>query len=506
MSTLTSAVREVLRKAARVYAGSPEIASVLRDQLDRLDGPLRVAIAGKVKAGKSTLLNGLVGELIAPTDAGECTKVVTWYQDGPTPRVVSYPDDGPPEPLPVHRSAAGLAVRLRDVPAERLRKLVVDWPSQSLRDMTLIDTPGIASTSAATSKRTLTLLTPDDEHSADEPAEADAVVYLMRHLHVADAEFLESFRDQGVARASAANTIAVVSRADEVGGGRIDAMLSARRIARRYRASPALRGLCQTVLPVAGLLAATGKTLRQQEYTTLAALATAPRDEMDDVLLSTSRFLRSSRVAALAALSTEDRQALLARFGLYGLRLSMMHIRQGCGDSAALAAELLRGSGIAELCDVLRVRFTERRDLLKARTGLLAVERVLRIDVPGVAPDAVTRLAEEVERISSGAHEFVELRLLSSLRCGEVPLRSAESVVVERLLGGDGVSATQRLALPADAATTTVRRAALTELAHWRRRAENPVANRSEVRVYQAVARSCEGIVAGLTAPALTGH
>jgi hypothetical protein len=501
MSTLTTAVRAVLERAVAVYAPAPEVAAVLRDQLERLDGPLRVAIAGKVKAGKSTLLNGLVGELIAPTDAGECTKVVTWYQNGPTPAVVSYPDGGPPEPLPIHRSGDGLAVRLRDVPAERLRKLVVDWPSQSLRDTTLIDTPGIASTSTATSRRTLTLLTPED----DEPAEADAVVYLMRHLHVADAEFLESFRDQGVARASSVNTIAVVSRADEVGGGRVDAMLSARRIARRYRSSPALRGLCQTVLPVAGLLAATGKTLRQQEFATLAALAAAPRAEMDDALLSTSRFLRSSRVAALADLPTEERHGLLARFGLYGLRLSMMHIRQGCGDATALAAELVRGSGIDELREVLRVRFGQRRDLLKARTGLLAVERVLRTAVPGTDPDAVAQLAAEVERISSGAHEFVELRLLSSLRCGEVVLPEPDVEAAERLLGGEGVSPTRRLALTADAPPSVVRQAALAELARWRHRAENPFANREEVRVIQAVARSCEGIVAGLSSSALVG-
>ena len=496
MTVLTEAVRGVLRRAAQVYAAAPDVADSLRDQLDRLDEPLRVAIAGKVKAGKSTLLNGLVGELIAPTDAGECTRVVTWYRDAPNPRVVSYPDDGPPEPLAIHRSAEGLAVRLRDVPAERLRKLVVDWPSQSLRDMTLIDTPGIASTSAANSRRTLNLLTPDE----DQPADADAVVYLMRHLHVADAEFLESFRDRGVARANAVNTIAVVSRADEVGGGRIDAMLSARRIARRYRASPALRGLCQTVLPVAGLLAATGKTLRQQEYAVLAALAAAPRDEMDDVLLSTARFLRSERLRVPA----DVRHALLSRFGLYGLRLSTMHIRQGCGDATALAAELVRGSGIAELCEVLRVRFTERRDLLKARTGLLAVERVLRTDVPGADPDSVVALAAEVERIASGAHEFVELRLLSALRCGEVPFEAAEAEVAERLLGGDGVSATRRLALPADAPASAVRAEAVAELARWRRRAENPFASRPEVRVYQAMARTCEGIVAALEAPALT--
>ena len=53
----------------------------LRHNLARFDEPLRVAIAGKVKAGKSTLLNALVGESIAPTDAGECTRIVTWYVD-----------------------------------------------------------------------------------------------------------------------------------------------------------------------------------------------------------------------------------------------------------------------------------------------------------------------------------------------------------------------------------------------------------------------------------------
>ena len=83
--TIGSAVRAALRHAIAAYRDDAVALSRLRQQLDRMDEPLRVAIAGKVKAGKSTLLNALVGEEIAPTDASECTKVITWYRDGPNP-------------------------------------------------------------------------------------------------------------------------------------------------------------------------------------------------------------------------------------------------------------------------------------------------------------------------------------------------------------------------------------------------------------------------------------
>ena len=74
----------------------------------RLDQPLRVAVAGRVKAGKSTLLNALVGERLAPTDAGECTRIVTWYQDGHTYQVSAHLD---------RQRAAAAAVHPRGRPA-----------------------------------------------------------------------------------------------------------------------------------------------------------------------------------------------------------------------------------------------------------------------------------------------------------------------------------------------------------------------------------------------------
>ena len=147
MTALADAARRVLLLAIDAHRHQPETARWLHDQLRRLDEPLRVAIAGKVKAGKSTLLNALVGEQVAPTDAGECTRVVTWYRDGTTPRIVLHPRTGTPRPLPVRRHDGALEIDLGATPAEECERLVVDWPAQSLRTTTLIDTPGIASTS-----------------------------------------------------------------------------------------------------------------------------------------------------------------------------------------------------------------------------------------------------------------------------------------------------------------------------------------------------------------------
>src|SRR6185437_312380 len=110
---------------------------------DRLRGPLRVAIAGKVKAGKSTLLNAMLCEELAPTDAGECTQIITWYQQAEQPRVLLHPRTGHAVSRPFQRSNGALEVDLGDYPAAEVDHLEVHWPAPRLRDLTLVDTPGI---------------------------------------------------------------------------------------------------------------------------------------------------------------------------------------------------------------------------------------------------------------------------------------------------------------------------------------------------------------------------
>ena len=485
---LGSVVRVLLRRTIDAYRDSPQAVGWLEHNLGRFDEPLRVAIAGKVKAGKSTLLNALVGEEIAPTDAGECTRIVTWYRDAQIPRVTLHPRSGAPRQLTISRNAGALSFDLQGLPVDRVERLDVQWPSQSLRAQTLIDTPGIASLSADTSARAGAFLTPEDA-----PTQADAVIYLMRHLHATDVRFLESFFDQGVARATPVNTIAVLSRADEIGVGRLDALTSARRIARRYRADEKIRGLCQTVVAVAGLLAQTGRTMRQDEFTALTQLTALPRADLEKMLLSADRFSRVDLGDAEAP-DGAARAKLMERFGLFGVRLSTTLIRQGMTDPTAIATELVKRSGLDDLRTVLSTQFTERRDLLKARSALLAVDLVLtREQRPGTAA-----LTAEVERILAGAHEFAELRLLSTLRSGAIKLPAEVLAEAERLLGADGGSPAARLGLDPGTGWGELRDAALEAATRWKRRSESPMSGRAVADVARLVVRSCEGILASL--------
>jgi hypothetical protein len=482
--SLLASVRSLLTDAARAYEGTPGV-DRLNAVLSRLDEPLRVAIAGKVKAGKSTLLNALVGEELAPTDAGECTKIVTWYRDGITYRATLEPKQGEPEQVPFTRDGGAINIELAGHRADDVERLVVEWPSASLRQITLIDTPGIASLSTDVSARTHAFLTPGE----DQVTPADAVLYLMRHLHSSDINFLEAFHDEEFSQATPVNAIAVLSRADEIGVGRIDSMASAQRIARRYRHDDKVRKLAQTVVPVAGLLAQSGATLREAEYKALDAIAGASREESDALFLSADRFVQASTPIPLSSM---EREHLLDRLGMFGVRLSVALIRQGAAPNATtLSTELVRRSGLVELREVLLSQFAERRDVLKARSALLALESVLQEHPrPGTK-----ELATELERITSAAHEFAEIRLLNALRAGSVKVKAQEAAEMERLLGAEGGALHTRLDLPQDAEVSEKRRALQNAIGRWQRRAESPMSSREVADAARVLIRTCEGLL-----------
>jgi hypothetical protein len=485
VTTLVQRTRGALEQAILVYQGT-EHAQRLETVRDRLDEPLRVAIAGRVKAGKSTLLNALVGERLAPTDAGECTRIITWYRDGHSYEVVAHPKAGEPRQLRFDRDHGALEIDLGDLEPDDVAELSVTWPSQALRTSTLIDTPGIGSLSRQTAARTWDVLTDENE------TPADAVLYLMRHLHPQDVQFLQAFHDAEVSRPNPVNAIAVLSRADEIGVGRLDSMASARKIAKRLNGDSRVRRVAQAVVPVAGLLAETAATLTENEVGHLRMISERSAREVEGLLLTADRFVNQMPELGLTSI---ERTALLERFGLFGVRLATALLRRGVVTTATeLAAELADRSGVEELRAVLDSLFFERRDILKSRSALLALDWLTRTE----PRDGSDKVVTAVEEIISAAHPFHELRVLSALRSGWVTGKPAVLEELEHVIGGAGGAVHDRLGLPTGADPEQVRSAAGRSLAVWQQRAESPLTDHELAIAARVAMRSCEGILADL--------
>ncbi|TSE00463.1 Isoniazid-inducible protein iniC [Skermania sp. ID1734] len=482
MSNGAAQARSLVDAARRTYAHDPAVRAQLDDCARRLEQPLRVALAGSLKAGKSTLLNALVGQDIAPTDATECTRVVTWYRNGSTPSVTAWHGDRHFN-VPVQRIDGGLTFDMGALTAAEVDRLDVEWPARTLIDTTVIDTPGTSSLSRDVSERTLRFLTPDNAASA-----ADAVVYLLRNLSAADTQFLGQIGSHVGAESGPLGVVGVVSRADEIGAGRIDAMLSAKEIAQRFAGELERTGLCQAVVPVAGLLAFAARTLREVEFSAFVQLAQVPMEDLQLALLSADRFARPDvRLPVDPALRAE----LVRRFGLFGIRLAVTLVRLGARDSTTLANELVERSGLRELRELIDVQFGQRAEQLKTHSALVALERALS----GRPERAASDILAQASRLLNDVHGFAELRLLGRLRTTDLLLPEDAAAELHRLIGGFGVAPHVRLGLSPGVDRSEVSRAAVSAVRTWRTRANHPLLDRFTSRACETAARSAEGIL-----------
>jgi hypothetical protein len=455
---------DLLRQECDIMAGevtgTPQAGEV-REVLARLDEPIRIAIAGRVKAGKSTLLNALVGERLAATDAGECTRIPTWYRHGESYKVMAIRRDGEPKELHFNRDDGRLDIDLGFLAVEDIERIEVEWPLDALKDGILIDTPGLASLDDSASVRTRDLLGLDH----DRASQADAVLYCLRHLHKSDAEYLGAFLDHSVVGASAANAVAVLTRADEIGAGRPDALQSAGRIAVRYTSDPRVRAMCTAVVPVVGLMGETGQSLTEAEAATVRDIAAQTDAELADQLVSADRFAGGG-----GAVDQEHRADLLDRLGVYGIRVAVGFARQAAAEGRRLTAidlgkHLIDQSGLITLSRVMERYFVPQADALKARSALLGLRAVAH----QVAESDVAlsdRQLGRLEQLEAASAELLVQRIRFLVTSGEVRLADVQLGVAERFLGASTVAS--RLGLPpdADAAALQARSIALVEA--WR--------------------------------------
>jgi hypothetical protein len=321
---------------------------------DRAEATPSLVVTGPVSSGKSTLVNALVGRRVAPTGAGECTRLVARYVRGPVDRLDVVLADGTRRPLPLAdggRVPAAVGDRLGVDPAD-VDHLLVTLTSDALDGLSVVDTPG---TSSARRR----------PGSGPGPAD-DAVAALVVLPSSARADEVDRLAD--AARHGPAGVVAVLGRADTVGSAE-DAASVATTLGRRLGAR------LGPVTPVVGLLAETATTgaLRTEDRHALAALAGADGPAVEAALADPELF-----VAAELPVPGPVRARLLELCDRRGVALAVALLRErpdaGVGE---VCAALLAASGLDVVVERLRTDVRDRADVLAAAAAQRRVAAVL---------------------------------------------------------------------------------------------------------------------------------
>jgi hypothetical protein len=323
--------------------------------------PLHIALTGRVSAGKSTLANALLGRRVAPTSAGECTRVATWYRFGAPDRAVAVLTDGSRVPLPL---ADGLPETL-GVDPSAVARIEVTLQSAPLRHYVLIDTPGLGAMSRPgdASVRSVVLGQP----GAGSTVAADAVLFLFRDVEKRDdMEFVRDYqRSTATGLRSAPTVIGVLSHADVFGSGPWgdeDPFEAAAAVARRMEHQHAEQ--LTAVLPVAGLLAEAARTgrLTEADARGLAALAGLDRIRLE--------------LGTLEGPAPQVIDRTLERAGPYVLDRGREVAARG--GAAALQSWMDDRSGLGMLEELIHKRFTRRARPLRLAQVVAELEQLSR--------------------------------------------------------------------------------------------------------------------------------
>jgi hypothetical protein len=339
LAWLLSAARYELAHATR------DAATTLAAAVEQAAAPPRVAIAGRVSAGKSTLVNALIGRKLAATAAGETTRVPAWYRHGAFASAGITVDDGTTLPIAVPLDGP---LDTLPLPAGRITRIDVTDTTVP-RDLVLVDTPGLASATSDASAAAARLVGDGGTPAADL---VDVLLFVVNGPFKQDeVDVVRRFREATARAGGRPRVVVALSKADRLSSDPSQAMTEARALAARIAASHA--DLVDTVVPVVGLLAETGRlTLSVRDCEVLHALAAAWDEATLAVAVQDRQLFRELPVPSKVTpeVTAEDRDRLLDAVGLYGAAELVRHARRRPAAARhEISDHALALSGLADL-------------------------------------------------------------------------------------------------------------------------------------------------------------
>ncbi|MGA8116202.1 MAG: dynamin family protein [Actinocatenispora sp.] len=458
---LSSRVAGLCAESSPRLTGSTKAA--VEDVQRRLGEPLRVAIAGRLKSGKSTLVNSLIGRRVAQTEVGECTRLVTQFRYGTSDRVDVVRRDSSRASLPLDES--GMIPQKLGVPRGDIAYVDVTLTSDRLRDLTVVDTPGLSSTNTTISDEARRFLFNEapiddgiDDDSAGALSGAEAIVYVFtQSVREDDLQALESFRSMSSRLSSnPINSLGLFNKVDKLAGTG-DPWPVAGPLAQAQ--GKVLRRVVSDVVPVIGLLAETTEAgrLTAADCEALRGIATMADTDREVLLASVDLFASRS-----CEVSREQRERLLRLLDLYGIAFAVAQfVTEPQLATGELVRRLFLASGFPRARSTLEHAFRWRTDAIKAGWALSSLEKIAghaeRPPDRELLRDAVERVLQQPEY-----HRLRMLDVAQQVTTGAVDLPDEMENELTRLalsndpawiLGMSGVPTEQMAQAALEAAT-----------------------------------------------------
>lgn len=337
--------------------------------------PCRLAITGRVKAGKSSLINVLLNGDYAKVGTDETTATINIFKYGQVPDkslpVLCEYLNGESKWVP-KSYLDSLQGNSKEIISQisQIKSLTFFLPDERLRNTILIDTPGIdavvGESGDAHQEQTEFFLGLRQQHN-DETIllsnNADAVILLLGDVsHESDVDFIQSFlRSRG--HHSCVNTIALLSQIDLTDDRIINREDNARK---RYTS---LSQFVNSVMPISAGLKRYIPSLKEAEKIKAIIRRVPSKEILNSLLLRSEKMYLLPKIPGID-ISLEERLSIYKK-GEVPFRCFAVFLKVIYENEIPKALDIINDiSGIDALKEVLKVQFFGRSLHIKTETAI----------------------------------------------------------------------------------------------------------------------------------------
>jgi GTPase Era involved in 16S rRNA processing len=345
----------------------------------KIDEPCVLAVAGRVKAGKSSFLNALLGKDLAKVGITETTATINIFKYG-------KPED-PEKPVKVvwengisTYESLNFMDSLQGNDAATLKRAEgIKWleyilEDEILKDVTLVDTPGTdaivgedGDAHQAVTEEFFNLRKKHRQETEEQTNNADAVIYLIGHVaNKTGQSFLQDFKESSNGNSSSINAIGVISKID------VSEKVVEEREMHAANMSQDLREELNTVVPVsAGLWIELCRLKKENKLGKMQqGLKTIPPKAFEFMMKQESLFRANDTMLApfykettLHPLSLEHRTELIDNMHWSIFRLIAKHLYNYSLEDAE--TKLIEIAGMDKVKQILKEHFFKRSRLIR---------------------------------------------------------------------------------------------------------------------------------------------